>query len=610
MCGLVGWVDFGEDLFRHGRVVAAMTATMSNRGPDDEGTWLGRHAALGHRRLAIVDPGGGAQPMVAHRSGEGKPVVLAYSGEIYNHEELRAELRGRGHVFRTRSDTEVVLRAYLQWGGECADRLNGIFAFAVWDGDREEMVLIRDRLGVKPLYYHAYDDGMLFASEPKGILANPRFRARTREDMLPVLFNSRLAMPDETPLIGLHQVHPGQVLRFDRSGVHKHQYWELVSHEHPDDEATTVKTVRELLEDVVSRQLVADVPIGTLLSGGLDSSVITALAARLRRQSDQGDVRAFAVDFTGAEDDFRSTPLRPERDTPYARLAARHLSVPYTEVVLDPASFPGVHEQTLLARDLPALGQFDQSLYQFFGAVREQSTAVLSGEAADEIFGGYPWFMRPETVSADTFPWLGNAPRLTDCLNDGVRRRIRPEDAERDRYRTMLARVPRLAGETGLRARMREVLFLSMQGPLTYLLDRKDRMSMAVGLEVRVPFCDHRLVEYLWNVPWDMKVSDGREKTLLRAAAGDLLPAQTLERRKSGYPATFAPAYAAAVNDQLTALLDDPAAPLRDLLDADRVRALAGRGGRTLTFASAEHLLTPLLEVNAWMTRYNVELVG
>ena len=603
MCGIVGWIAFGRDLTRERDTIATMTRTLHRRGPDDEGEWLSPHAVLGHRRLAVLDIEGGAQPMTA-TGPAGRPVVLVYSGELYNFRDLRAELRVRGHRFTTASDTEVVLRAYLEWGIGCVDRLAGMYAFGVWDAHREELLLVRDRLGVKPLYYHPRPDGVVFASEPKAILANPLFRPRTRLEDLPILFNPRLAMPGETPLADLHQVPPGHLVRVGRTGTHVLPYWHLVSHDHTDDLDTTIGTVRELLEQVVAEQLVADVPRCTLLSGGLDSTAVAALAAaRLPER-----VSTYSVDFAGAAGDFRPTPLRPERDSPFAVAAAEHLGTDHTDVVLDPALLTRFVPEALAARDLPTLGQFDTSMYLLFRQVRERFTVALSGEGADEVFGGYPWFLDPKTVGADTFPWLGNGPRLTECLASDVLARVRPGEDEADRYATMLARVPRLHGETGTAARMREVLYLSLQGPLTYLLDRKDRMSMAVGLEVRVPFCDHRLLSYVWNVPWKMKTFDGREKSLLRAAVADLLPEPVLQRRKSAYPSTFAPAHGEAVRRELDALLDDPASPLSPLLDKEKVYALRDRGGPLMTVADTLHLLLPLLEVDRWLRAYDVEL--
>ncbi|MFG1644249.1 asparagine synthase (glutamine-hydrolyzing) [Amycolatopsis sp. NPDC049252] len=607
MCGFVGWLDFDRDLRTQRAVIDRMTDTMRDRGPDARGTWVGTHAALGHRRLAVIDVDGGAQPMTAEAGPDRLPVVLTYSGEIYNFRELRAELTQLGHRFTTRSDTEVLLRSYLQWGAGCVDRLNGMFAFGVWDSVREELVLARDRLGVKPLYYAPLTHGVLFASEPKGLMANPHFTPALDADALPILLNPRLAMPGETPLRGMREVKPGHVVRVDRRGCHEYPYWRLVSREHTQSLPETVATVRELLTDTVRRQLVADVPRAALLSGGLDSTVMAALAARELAMAEDGPLLTYSVQFTGDENDFRPTALRPERDAPYAALAAKHLGTEHVEVTLDAADVAGVVPATRFARDLPSLGQFDTSMYLMFAALRERSTVALSGEAADEVFGGYPWFHDPATVWRDTFPWLGNAPRLADCLNPDLRRALRPAELEADRYATLRGQVPRLSGEDRLNARMREVLFFSLHGPLAVLLDRKDRMSMAVGLEVRVPFCDHRLLEYVWNVPWDMKIADGKEKSLLRMASADLIPDEILNRPKSAYPAMHSPAYDRMVHEKVRTLLADPSSPLAPALDRQRVAELADQGP-TMTHASTAHLLIPFIEVDVWMREHGLTL--
>ncbi|WP_329008546.1 asparagine synthase (glutamine-hydrolyzing) [Micromonospora rifamycinica] len=604
MCGIVGWLDFTRDLGQDVELIREMTGTMRRRGPDDHGVWVDRHVALGHRRLAIIDLVGGRQPMVAPDAA----TVLTYSGEVYNFRELRTELQRRGHVFVERSDTEVVLHAYREWGPACAERLVGMFAFAVWDAPRRQLVLIRDRLGVKPLFYAPLPHGVLFASEPKAIFANPVFRPVVDEALLPVLLNRRLALPGQTPLRGLHEVKPGHVVTVDRAGVRQECYWRLTTDPHTDDLPTTVGNVRDLLHEVVHQQLVADVPIATLLSGGLDSTATTAIAARAFAARGEGRLATFSVDFPEDEASFRPTVLRPERDAPYARLASERIGTDHTVVALSAAAVADARPSAMRAMDRPISGQFDASMYLLFAGVRDRTDArvLLSGEAADEVFGGYPWFHDPATLGTDTFPWLGDAPRLWRCLAPDVVRRIRPDEVERDHYRRLRAAVPRLPGEDPVQARVREALFLSLQGPLSVLLERKDRLSMAAGLEVRVPFCDHRLVQYVWNTPWSMKKADGREKSLLRMAVADLVPEEVLLRRKSAYPAMHDPGYDAQVLGAVNKLVVDETSPLYGYLDPERVRALIESGNRTMTHVNAAHLVLPLLEIDTWMRAYGI----
>ncbi len=608
MCGIAGWVDWERDLTRDRPTAQAMTDTMACRGPDEEGLWVSARAALGHRRLAVIDVEGGKQPMAAERAGS--PVVLTYSGEVYNFGELRQELQSRGHRFRTRCDTEVVLRSYLEWGQECPARLNGMFAFAIWDDERQELFLARDRFGIKPLYYFRYGAGILFGSEPKALLANPLFPAEVDATGLGELFGlNKGRTPGHGVFRGLRELLPGSTLRADGRGARLHRYYRLSSHPHEDDLHTTVDTVRGLLEDTVERNLVADVPLCTLLSGGLDSSVVTALAARTLDRRGLGPPVTFAVDFENNEAFFRSSAQRPSLDGPFVHLMAEHVGAKHSDVVLRPGDLFPQQQRTLAARDLPGHGDMDASLYLLCREVRRHSTVALSGEGADEVFGGYPWFRDLPDPTMRNFPWRTTIPDIADLLSDDARKSIGLDEYVADRYGEALAEVPHLDGEVGLDRRIRELSYLTLTRYLPLMLDRKDRMSMAVGLEVRVPFCDHRLVDYVWNTPWSMRTVGDSEKGLLRRAVADLLPAEVLDRRKSGFPAIQDPAYDEALMARLQDWMADRSSPLDPLVDRQRLAALvsddsvAGVGWRR-----SRALAKNLLEVDGWMRRYRVQI--
>ncbi|MGA5582247.1 asparagine synthase (glutamine-hydrolyzing) [Streptomyces thermodiastaticus] len=611
MCGITGWVSFDRDLRTQTATLDAMTETMACRGPDDRGTFVEGPAALGHRRLAIVDLPGGRQPMTAE-TPEGT-VALVYSGETYNFTELRADLIARGHRFTTDSDTEVVLRGYIEWGETLAERLNGMYAFAVWDGRHDKLVMIRDRMGIKPFYYYPTSDGVLFGSEPKAILANPLARRRVTLDGLRELFTF-VKTPGHAVWDGMREVEPGTVVTVDRSGLHNRVYWQLQTRPHEDDHDTTIATVRSLLDDIVRRQLVADVPRCTLLSGGLDSSAMTALAAR--QLAAQGEkVRSFAVDFVGQTDRFVPDELRSTPDTPYVHDVARLADTEHQDIVLDAHSLADldIRERVVRARDLPmGFGDLDSSLYLLFRSIREHSTVALSGESADEVFGGYLQFFDEEARRADTFPWLVRFGR--DFGDDsGI---VRPDLANKldlpayiaDGYRTAVADIQRLDGESDFEYRMRRICYLHLTRFVRVLLDRKDRMSMAVGLEVRVPFCDHRLVEYVYNSPWALKSFDGREKSLLREATRDVLPKSVYDRVKSPYPSTQDPKYAVALQDQAKDLLARPSHPVFDLIDRERLREAADRD-TPVTTQAARHGLEKTLDLALWLDLYKPEIV-
>ncbi|MGW7821098.1 asparagine synthase (glutamine-hydrolyzing) [Streptomyces puniciscabiei] len=612
MCGITGWVSFDRDLTAEATTLHAMTETMACRGPDDRGVWAEGPAALGHRRLAIIDLPGGRQPMsVAAPEGT---VAMVYSGEAYNFTELRAELQGRGHRFTTDSDTEVVLHGYLEWGDAVAERLNGMYAFAIWDGRHDKLVMIRDRMGIKPFYYHPTSDGVLFGSEPKAILANPLARRRVTPDGLRELF-VLIKTPGPAIWDGMREVEPGTVVTVDRSGPSTRVYWRLQTRPHTDDRDTTIATVRSLLDDIVRRQLVADVPRCTLLSGGLDSSAMTAIAAR--QLAVQGEkVRSFAVDFVGQTDNFVADELRGTPDTPFVHDVAGLAGTDHQDIVLDAQALadPAVRERVIRARDLPAgFGDMDASLLLLFRAIREKSTVALSGESADEVFGGYLQFFDEEARRADTFPWLTTMGRHfgedADVLRADLAKSLDLESYVADGYRTAVAGIERLDGESDFEYRMRRMSHLHLTRFVRALLDRKDRMSMAVGLEVRVPFCDHRLVEYVYNAPWALKSFDGREKSLLREAAADVLPRSVYERVKSPYPSTQDPQYARALQEQAKELLSRPSHQVFDLVDRDRLRRAAEREAPVSTQAGRRGL-ERALDLARWLEVYAPEVTG
>jgi len=627
MCGITGWVDFGRDLRGERATIEAMTATMSCRGPDAGGVWCSEHAAIGHRRLAVIDIPGGEQPMRAPggghaivpaaavaASGGWDDVVLTFSGEIYNFTELRRDLRTRGYDFRTGSDTEVLLLAYVEWGPRCVERLNGMFAFAVWDERRQELLLARDRMGVKPLYYAPLPSaaGVLFGSEPKAVLAHPGFRPEIDAEGIAELFaQPGTKAPGHGIYRGLREVPPGAIVTVHRGGVRTATYWKLEAREHTDDLAASAATVRELLEDIVQRHTVADVPLCGLLSGGLDSSVVSALAADRLRQRDRRQLATFSVTFEGSDESFEPDVLRPSHDEPYARAAAAHIGARHATVTLTADDLVAAQWEPLKAHDLPTPGDMWVSLYVLFREIRRESTVALSGESADEVFGGYPWYHVPAMLNAPTYPWAAGG-SWEPFLRPDVARPVKLGEYAADQYSQALAEVPRLPGESPGDRRIREVLYLGLTRWLPMLLDRKDRLSMASGLEVRVPFCDHRLVDYVWNVPWAMKTASGIEKGLLREAGAGLLPEDVLRRRKSAYPGVADTAYDKAVDAQMRELLGQPDAALFGLVSREKLTAayaedplLPGAYGISVSRMAPAAFL---LDVNQWLQSSGVSL--
>ncbi|WP_053202606.1 asparagine synthase (glutamine-hydrolyzing) [Jiangella muralis] len=613
MCGITGWVSYDSDLRSRRHVIDDMVATMERRGPDDSGVWLRRNVALGHRRLAVIDLDGGKQPMTI-RTPNGT-VALTYSGEVYNYQELRRELIGKGHRFRTQSDTEVVLNAYAEWGDTLVDHLNGMFAFALWDDRDSRLLLIRDRLGVKPLYYYPTADGVLFGSEPKAILAHPFVKKVVDLEGLRGLMSHALFTkpPGWSLWKGMSEVLPGTVVSVDADGIRSRTYWQLQPSEHRDDRQSTIEHVRELLDDIVQRQLVADVPRCVLLSGGLDSSTITGLAAR-QLDNDGSSLRTFSVDFAGHEQNFTREPGWEEPDSRFVRDMVAYRQLRHEVVMLDAETLkdPAVRRARIAARDLPSgFGDFDTSLYLLFDAIKSNSTVALSGETADEVFGGYPW-MHDEAAQRDsTFPWISFIRARTDdplpWVSGELRRTMDLNHYIDDLYRSAAAEIDYLDDVGESERRMRTVFYLSIARFVRYLLDRKDRLSMAVGLEVRVPFCDHRLVEYVYNVPWSLKTFDGQEKSLLRAASGDVVPRSIRNRKKAGYPLTQDADYLRNIQEQAQEVLGVPSSPVFELIDRSWLEHAAKVDAES-TPRSTRSGIEAALDLHHWFDLYKPRL--
>jgi len=613
MCGIAGWIHWGADLTRETALLEAMCEPLACRGPDERGAWLSPHAALGHRRLAVIDPAGGAQPMVL-RQGE-DTLVITYNGELYNTADLRAELVSLGRTFHGRSDTEVLLAAFAPWGIGCLERLNGIFAFAVWSERDQRLFLARDRLGVKPLFFCERRGLFLFASELKALLAHPAVEAEVdSEGLAEVLVLGPARTPGHGVFRGIKELRPGTWLQYDRTGLRAGTYWRLESRPHRHDLDETVRQVRELLEDAAERQLVSDAPICAMLSGGLDSSGLAALAARAL-QKEGRRLRTFSIEYAGNETFFRPDEFQPTSDGPFVRRVSAFLGTDHREVLIQTDDLVAALPAAMAARDLPGMADVDAALYLFSNEIRKEAKVAISGECADEVFGGYPWFRRAEDVNSATFPWARRLETRLAILAPEVVAELKPQAYLEQRYREALEEVPRLDGEEPHEARMREILYLTLTRWMPVLLDRSDRMSMAVGLEIRVPYCDHRLVEYVWNVPWAFKSAGGVEKGLLRRALRGLLPDDVLERRKSPFPKTHNPAYLAAVRRWLLDILSDRSSPLLPLVNRKLLVKLAQDGARDLDvpffgqLMRLPQLLAYLIQVDQWLRRYRVQLV-
>ncbi len=615
MCGIVGWLDWEKNLSDSGIIIEEMVDTLVPRGPDSRGCWISSNICFGHSRLAVVDIEGGKQPMT--RSKYGWDYTITYNGELYNTEDIRQELLLKGYSFQGHSDTEVLLLSFIEWGKDCVQKLNGIFAFGIWDSRKETLFLARDRMGVKPLFYNLKRQAIIFASELKALLAHPGIPPEIDHEGLSEIF---MIAPARTPGYGvfknINELKPGHCMYIDRDRTKIWQYWKLEEKDHGDNFQTTVDKVRFLVTDSIARQLVSDVPLGTLLSGGLDSSAITAIAANSLKEKKQS-LATFSVDFVDNNMYFRPNEFQPDPDAPWVEKMSKEFSTKHHYTALDTPELITALRDAVLARDLPGMADIDSSLLLFSREIKEHVTVGLSGECADEVFGGYPWFHREDLLKADTFPWAINLERRLQVLSPDLALRMSPLEYVRNRYQEALQELPFSSGtKENQHEAFKRISYLTLTRFMPTLLDRKDRMTMATGLEVRVPFCDHRIVEYVWNIPWEMKNYRNREKGLLRTALDGILPDDVLWRKKSPYPKTHNPQFLQSVNRELTNILNDSSSQLPSLINKKNVLNLMKNSTDTSDnkpwfgqLMDTPRMLAFLIQLDCWLREYKVRIV-
>lgn len=643
MCGIAGFCDFNRNLLMDAEenraLAAAMGQRLLHRGPDDAGTVVEEHIAFAHTRLAVIDPEHGRQPMKKH--WDGVDYVIVYNGELYNTEELKTELCAAGFSFETSSDTEVLLTAYIAYGKRCVEKLNGIFSFAIWNSREKSVFLARDRAGVKPFFYMEKDGRFLFGSEIKALFAYP--------GVTPVLGRYGLCEifglgPARSPgcgvFEGIHEIPPAHCAMIDYSGRKLWRYWDMEAREHTENYEETVDHVRFLLFDAIRRQLVSDVPICTLLSGGLDSSIVSAVAAEyLKERGKQLDTYSF--DYVDNDINFRASKFQPAQDRPFVDKMAAHIGSHHHYLT---CNYEELYEQlfsAVRAKDLPGMADVDSSMLFFAGKIKEHHTVCLSGECADEIFGGYPWFRDEEALGTPLFPWSKNLQLRQMVLRPEIAGKLFLEEYvmaqyEKTMQRTKALREERQAcgnaavtsgsyweklkhtGITGLdaasaRMRRRQMSRLNMDWFMETLLERKDRMTMANGLEVRVPFADHRLMEYVYNIPWEYKCKDGRVKSLLLDAAKEILPREIIERKKCPYPKTYDPKYENLLKKKLTEIISDSSEPLNGLLNTRVLKQMLASpsdyGSPWFGQLMAQpQMFAYFIEINYWLKEYRIKV--
>ncbi len=613
MCGFVGFIDFKNDISSKKDILLKMNSVLSRRGPDEDGYYIDRNVALAHKRLIVIDPKGGKQPMVEkHSYGE---YVIIYNGQIYNTKELKKDLSENGFTFNGHSDTEVLLKSYIYYGNDVVNKLNGIFAFAIWNSRKKELFLARDHFGVKPLFYTIKNNVLIFASEIKSLFEYPGIEKVLDNQSICELFGIGPAhTPGTTIFKNIYELKPAQYATFNSYGLHIEKYWKLKSEPHIDSFGTTCEKVKYLLNDAITRQLVSDVPLCTFLSGGLDSSIITKFASDYCKDNNLQPLDTYSIDYVDNDKNFVKSDFQPNSDNYYINLMTKNLYANHHNIVIDTPELAEYLEDAMLARDMPGMADIDSSLLLFCKNVKKDMTVSLTGECADEIFGGYPWFFREDALNSGTFPWSIAIDERQKLLNPSVGQKVNLKSYIDYRYNESLSEVEILDSDSDETAEKRKVSHLTLNWFMQTLLDRSDRMAMYNGFELRVPFCDYRLAQYVWNIPWEIKALKGREKGLLRYICKDFLPDEIVDRKKSPYPKTHNPTYLAKVKGMLADIMKNKNAPINNLLNREYILDILNTDGSAFSrpwfgqLMTGPQLMAYLCQVNMWLEKYQPKI--
>lgn len=613
MCGICGFINLKKKIDNYKDELVSMTNAIARRGPDEKGYCCFENAMLGHRRLIVIDPDGGKQPMTFKFNGNTYTIV--YNGQIYNANELRNILKENGFSFESHSDTEVLLKAFVHFGKDVVNNLNGVFAFAIWNENKKELFMARDHFGVKPLFYTVKDDCFIFSSEIKAIASYPSIELTITKEGIGELFGIGPAHTSGlTVFKDIFEVKPASFLVYNNDGVHTSKYWKLINKPHTDSLGKTCDKISFLLEDAIKRQLVSDVPICTFLSGGLDSSIITLYASNYCKDNGLPPLDTYSIDYVDNDKNFVKSDFQPNTDNHYIDVMVNFLHTNHHKIIIDTPELAENLESAMLARDCPGMADVDSSLLLFCKNVKQDMVVALTGECADEIFGGYPWFFREDALKSGTFPWSIAIEERQKLLNPDISLKFNLKSYIDYRYNESLDEIEFLDEDTTETREKRKITHLTQNWFMQTLLDRSDRMGMFNGFELRVPFCDYRLVQYVWNIPWELKALNGREKGLLRYVMKDKLPAEIIDRKKSPYPKTQNPTYLKKVKEMLTEIMKKPNAPIKNLLNETYIWEIINTNGSAFTrpwfgqLMTGPQLMAYLCQVNIWLERYEPKI--
>ncbi len=604
MSGITGIVNLNRKIDNEIENITEMTKTLAHRGKSIHKVKNASYGVFGCTSMEFIEDTQRQIPL-SQKAGDTE-YTLCFDGLIYNRNEVKSRLK----VQNSTTDAELVLYSYIKWGIGCLQHLDGIFAFTVWDSKNRELFLARDRMGIKPLYYTIKGDILIFASEIKGILKHPSVSAAIDKDGICELIGLGPAhTPGTGVLMGIHEIIPATCATFNKHGFNYSKYWHLESNIYDGEFSDCLKDVKALTQNAITSQIE---PHGRdmcyFLSGGLDSSIITAMAAK-----QQGAINTFSLCYKDNDTFFTPNEYQPASDDYYINLMCETFNTNHRIITVDSDAIVDLLYDSMKARDLPGMGDVDSSLYYLCREMGAEYSGAVSGECADEVFGGYPWFHRKEDFEDATFPWSKNIDLRQNVLSPELKLGNYMQNFIDSKYKDSIRDCPVCRDDSPEEKRRREISYLNLNWFMYTLGARSERIGMNSGLEIRMPFCDYRLVEYIWNVPWKYKAYKEREKGLLRMCFEDLLPEEVLWRKKSPFPKTHNPEYEIMVRNIAKSILDDKNSQINHIINTNYIKQLMSE---TSDYAkpwfgqlmALPQLYAYIIQTDMWLKEYNIQI--
>lgn len=614
MCGIAGFYQLKHDVFKDysfnllKNKLINMKNSIKHRGPNDDEIYMEGFCGLAHTRLSIRDLKGGHQPMT--RRYNGRRATIAYNGELYNTNELKHRLSSYDIDLRTTSDTEIILYCYLVFGTKIFKDFNGIFAFAIYDNN--ELIIARDHVGVKPLFFYMDEKQFVFSSEPKGIFAYGIEPKLNNDSWCEIIGLGPAHTLGNGVFAGIHEVLPGHFMSVTLNenrdiSLSDSCFWKLTSRMHRDDYASTVCYTNYLIEDSIKKQMVSDIPICTFLSGGLDSSLVSSIVS-----SNLGDkkLNTYSFDFVDNEINFKANSFQTTRDRPFVDIMKEYINSNHKYLECNNNDQINCLFEAVDARDMPCMADVESSMLYFCRLVSRECKVTLTGECADEIFGGYPWFHRADMLNQNTFPWSYDMNARTYLFKKDFIDELNIDDYVKNAYETSVGECEYLDDENETETLRRKVTWLNIKWFMMTLLTRMDRCSMFSGLEARVPFADYRILEYVFNVPWEYKCYHNQTKSLLVECGKKYLPDEILYRKKTPYPKTYDPNYEKMLGQMVLEEYNSNLS-LQTIIDKEKLLSFVnspkdyGKPWYGQLMAGPQ-MLAYILQIGYWLRKYNL----